>query len=799
MVLAGLALPTLPARGQPASPPADAPARIPSEPLSALRSPELRGRPVEGVEVRGNRDVSTAVIRNLVRTRVGDPFDPQTVVEDYQRVFGLRKFANIEARAEPTATGVVVAFVVTEQRQINSIRFKGNRGAEDSEIRSVLDIRPGEAIDPFRIALSRTAIQNLYRDKNYPLAHVDLDAQALSDNGDVVFNITEGPNVRVRKVDFKSARPLSFTKDKLADQVKTAPYLFVFRAGKFDPQQVDDDAAALRRFYESKGYFDARVGRKLIWSPDQTELQVDFLIDEGPRYVVDKVAFSGNARLTAAELRAVLKLTEGRAYDNDLVQRDVREMVRAYGARFGLIYLPNNNDPEYMRIEPRPRFLDRPGHVELVYDIREGREFRLGQIYVKGNARSQDKLVEREFRDFTPGSRFNSGELQDAEQRIRRQPYFSSVTITPIGDAPDERNLLVEVTEQRTASFNIGAGVNSNGGVGGNITFEERNFDITNFPASPGDLPPFSDRSFKGAGQGFRASLEPGTRQTNATLRFSEPYLFDQPYSFSNELYLRTRVREHYDERRLGDTLTLGHRFDYVHSAAVTLRGESIKISGIEEPKFRAAEYLAEKGSHTLTSVAVTFRRDTTNAGIYPERGTVTTARWEAYGALGGEYAFQKFTLGFDAYQTVNEDLLDRKTVLGFHANAGFVPLGDSVFFERFYAGGIGSIRGFRFRGVSPRGGRADDPVGGDFSLTGSVELNFPVVGDNLRGVVFADAGDVEPDVKFGTLRTSVGAGVRLILPFLGQTPLAVDFAVPVTKDRTDDTQLISFSFGFIQ
>ena len=137
--------------------------------------------------------------------------------------------------------------------------------------------------------------------------------------------------------------------------------------------------------------------------------------------------------------------------------------------------------------------------------------------------------------------------------------------------------------------------------------------------------------------------------------------------------------------------------------------------------------------------------------------------------------------------------------MLAFHANAGVIPIGNSVFFERFYAGGIGSIRGFRFRGVSPRGGRADDPVGGDFSLTGSVELNFPLVGEGLRGVVFTDVGDVEPDVRFGTIRSSVGAGVRLILPFLGQTPLAVDFAVPVTKADTDDKQLISFSFGFVQ
>jgi outer membrane protein insertion porin family len=433
----------------------------------------------------------------------------------------------------------------------------------------------------------------------------------------------------------------------------------------------------------------------------------------------------------------------------------------------------------------------------VVYSIREGKEFRLGNILVKGNTKSQDKLVIREFRDLVPGTKFDAGELQDAEQRIRRQPFFQSVVVTPIGEEPGVRDLLVEVTEQRTASFNIGAGVNSNGGVGGNLTYEQRNFDIANAPASFSDI--FSDKAFTGAGQTLRLSFEPGTEQTNASIRFSEPYLFDQQLSFTNDLYLRTRIREHYDDRRIGDTVTFGKRFNYDLSAAVTLRGEQVRISDIEDRPIRAPEFLAEEGESTLTSVALTVRRDTTNPGIFPDRGNVITARWESYGALGGDYTFQKFNLGFDVYQTVDEDLLDRKTVLSFHANAGFIPSGDSVFFERFYAGGIGSVRGFRFRGISPRSGQAEDPVGGDFSLTGSVELNFPVVGDSLRAVVFVDAGDVEPDIQLGTIRTSVGAGVRVLLPFLGQTPLAVDFAVPVTKDDQDDEQLISFSFGFIQ
>ncbi len=223
-----------------------------------------------------------------------------------------------------------------------------------------------------------------------------------------------------------------------------------------------------------------------------------------------------------------------------------------------------------------------------------------------------------------------------------------------------------------------------------------------------------------------------------------------------------------------------------------------MKIGRIDDARFRPFEILEAEGHHPLTSVSAQLRRDTTNPGVLPYKGTVTQASVEGYGLLGGDLHFQKYQASYDAYKSVFEDLIDRRTVLGFHANAGFIS-GDSVFYERFYGGGIGSLRGFRYRGVSPRGGLGDDPVGGNFSLTGTVELNFPIYGENLRGVVFSDAGDVESGVRFGTIRSSVGAGVRLTLPFLGQVPLAIDFGFPVTKSSQDNTEVLSFSFGLLQ
>jgi outer membrane protein insertion porin family len=373
---------------------------------------------------------------------------------------------------------------------------------------------------------------------------------------------------------------------------------------------------------------------------------------------------------------------------------------------------------------------------------------------------------------------------------------FSNVSVTPIGDDQQFRDLLVEVTEQKTANFSIGAGINSNGGIGGNLTYTQQNFDISNVPADWRDV--LSDHAFTGAGQGFRASFNPGTVFTTADLQFNEPWLFDQPYSFGEDLYLQEILREHYRDRRIGDRLTFGKRIDYVDSLAMTLRGEQVNIGSIDDPKNRPLEILAGRGTSFLTSIGVNYRHDTTNPGVLPYRGTVTTAGIEAFGPLGGNYNFQRFNVGWTGYQTLRTDLLDRKTVLGVHLNAGFIA-GTAPFFERFYGGGIGSLRGFAYRGVSPRDGREFDQVGGNFEYTGTVEINYPIYEQMLRGVVFTDFGDIERDVRLGSFRSAVGVGVRFTLPFLGQTPIAIDFGVPLSKGPHDQSQLISFSLGLSQ
>ena len=776
--------------------PALAPARSSAQataPVSA--TPQLIGRPVEDVRILGNAQVLTSVIRNVIRIKPGDKYDPATVQEDYQRVYELKKFANVEAQVEPTDTGgVIVVFVVTEQKLIKKISWHGNVKVDTKSLEDVIDLKVGQAIDAFRISLAKQAITTVYRDKNFPFAHVDVPDDPLTRNGDLIFQIVEGPQVRIRSVNFVGAH--AFSQSRLQDAIKTKTWFPIFQPGKYDSELIEEDIGALRRFYSDHGFFDVRIGRKLIFSPDQSELQIDFLIDEGLRYIIDRVSFAHNTSLTDAQLRSQLKLQPGMYYDAETEQRDVNQIVKAYSP-FGFIYAqpgqPGQSDPDYLRVQPQTVWLKAPGRMELLFDIKEGKPFHVGRILVKGNDKSQDKLVLREFRDFVPGKVYDSGQVQDSLERVKGLPFFQNVTVTPIGDDPQFRDLLVEVTEQRTANFSVGAGINSNGGLGGNITYSQSNFDISNVPADWRDA--LSDHAFTGAGQGFRASFNPGTVFTTADLSFSEPWLFDQPYSFGDDLYLQQILREHYRDQRIGDRVRFGKRIDYDDELSLTLRGEQVNIGSIDQPRFRPFQILAGAGTSYLTSVGLNYTHSTVNPGVLPYRGSVVTAGIEDFGALGGDYQFQRYTIGWSGYHTLRTDLLDRHTVLDVHLNAGFIT-GGAPFFERFYGGGIGSIRGFAYRGVSPRDGRDFDQVGGNFEYNGTVEVNFPIYEQMLRGVVFSDFGDIENDVKLSGFRSSVGAGIRFTLPFLGQTPIAIGFAVPISKATHDQQQVISFSLG---
>jgi len=358
---------------------------------------------------------------------------------------------------------------------------------------------------------------------------------------------------------------------------------------------------------------------------------------------------------------------------------------------------------------------------------------------------------------------------------------------------PADRYVDIEgrASETQTGRFMFGVGVNSDAGVVGSIVLDEQNFDWQRVPYSWEEVR--NGTAFRGAGQRFRIEAAPGTEVQRYLFDFKEPYLFETPVSLGLSGFFYDRRFRDWDEERLGGRVTLGYQFSPDLSGAVALRAEQIDITRPAVPT--PPELLEVLGQSALYSVRTQIAHDTRDNTFLATEGHYVEVGFEQ---AFGDFTFPRATLDARRFFTLTErpDGSGRQ-VLSVTGRLG-VTGSDTPLYERFFAGGASSLRGFDFRGASPV--NMGVIVGGDFQMLGSVEYMFPITADDmLRGVTFVDFGTVEDDVRFDadTFRIAPGFGLRVTIPALGPAPIALDFAFPVNRADTDDTQVFSFFVGF--
>ncbi len=399
---------------------------------------------------------------------------------------------------------------------------------------------------------------------------------------------------------------------------------------------------------------------------------------------------------------------------------------------------------------------------------------------------TQDRVIRREMR-FYPEQLFNTVAAAESRKRLMETGLFNKVTITPEGTTPGVRDAAIVVEEAQTGHIMLGVGVSSNSGLLGNITYTQKNFDLLAWPGRGRTLA----TAWKGAGQTLTISVEPGTELSQAYIDWFDPRLGDKEYSLGQRVYYFQRQRESYDEQRVGYVPSVGRRFANGWYGELSARVEDVRVSSLDSDA--PPEVVKVKGDNFLAGPKLTFTRDRTDSRWMPSTGD----RFQiSYEQITGDYNFGEAMVDYRFYRTLAVDALDRKHILATRLTAGHL-FGDAPVFEKFYGGGIGSIRGFRYRGISPRSAGTDEQIGGDSLLLAGTEYSFPLYGEMLRGVLFLDTGTVEEDFKITAYRASVGIGVRWVIPLLGQVPMSFDLGFPISKTSEDDTQIFSFSVGW--
>ncbi len=750
---------------------------------------DLSGRPVAEVTIHGLIEVDRQLVLNQIRVKPGSAYDPQAVREDIVRITHIGRFASVEVRVDPRPDGSLhVRYVVIEQPLLRDVQVVGNKAITDQKLLAAVLLRRGDPIDLFLIDRGTKEIQRMFEEQGYFESEVSFDQKLLDDSRILIYRVREGPKIRLRQIRFEGNEV--YSAKQLKSKIQSKPWMLLFNQKGMNRDQLTDDAGRVRTFYQDRGYLDARVGRRIDLSPDQKDATVVFQIDEGQLYTVDKVRVEGNEVFATQQIIETLALRVGDVFTADKLRRSNSALIDLYG-KLGYLNTQVQIDRLFDENEPK---------VEVVIRLQEGRPYWVGLVTVRGNEVTQEKVIYRQLRGLDPGRRFDRVAIERSQRHLNESSLFDEAKITILGKEEDAyRDVLVEVKEANTGRLSFGAGISSDSGLIGAIDVSQRNFDIANGPESFKEL--ITGQAFRGAGQFMSIGLQPGNETSRYSLNFREPYLLETPFFLDTNFLFFQREREDWDEERLGGTIGLGKRFGDVWSASVRVRGEQIEISDIDFDAPR--DVFAVEGESVITSVGLSISRNTTDSRLFPTRGSRTTISISRAGALGGDYDFTKLDADFRHYWTLDEDFFGRRTVLTLRTEIGYIfEQNDAPIFERFYAGGHRSFRGFRFRGAGPRGVRndlgqlGDDPVGGNWRFLASLEYNFPIYQEILRGVIFTDTGTVDRIVSVDDYRVSVGAGIRLKIPFLGQAPFALDFAVPVVREAGDEEQVFSFDLA---
>lgn len=744
--------------------------------------PQARSQPVPQVppivqlEVRhvGPPAASDELILSNIRVKQGDSFSQTSVDADIRSLYSTGFFSNIQVLQELSSEGMKLVYVVRGKLLLTDISFSGNEEIKDRKLKKAISSKVGEPLDERKLFSDAQEIQKLYEKAGHQGTRVQyvLSPNEVDGRGAVDFQVTEAPRIKIRDVVFEGAE--AFEQKKLRKVIKTRKrwmFSWLTGSGILKQEQFEDDQDKLREFYQGEGYIDFRIQDVDIQMLDEKWMKVVISVHEGRPYNVGDVSVTGAETFPAEEIRSGLKMVDGARFTPDGLADDLEKVEDYYGAKG---YIDTFVQPiEKPNVET--------GTIDVEYKVEEGSKAYIEKIEIRGNTKTKDRVIRRELA-VAPGEVFDMVRVKLSKRRLQGLDYFSSVdTRNEETDVPDRRNLIISVEEKSTGNLTFGAGVSSVDSVVGFIELTQGNFDI------------FKPPTFTGGGQKFRLRTQVGTQRQDYQMSFIEPWFTGRKLALGVDLYHRNLqfVSDLYDERRTGAkvslTRALGSEF-LIGSVSYTLENVGIKNVATTAPALIAQE----AGDRLVSKVGFSLAYDTRNSGFdpdnrgfLPDEGQRTEILADyAGGPLGGDTDIYRLEMRSSWYFKG----FGNKHVFEVHGKGGVVDShgGNRVpLFDRWFLGGLYSLRGYQYRQVGPRVG--GEPLGGSTYWFGSAEYSIPVM-ERLRLAAFYDIGMVYQDAysfdtknfQTGMYNDNVGIGMRIQLPI---GPLRLDYGYPLSSD----------------
>jgi len=729
------------------------------------------GKTVQAIDVQyvGNQSVSPDRIRSHMSTKVGDELSAARIDEDVKALYESGDVENVRMLSEGVSGGVRLIVVVQTRALYGGVEFQGNTLIEDDKLRRKVDLTVNKAIDERALQEARQSILEMYEKRGFSEVTVRYRIAPASDEGYsvVIYTIDEGTQGVLRDISFVGNT--AFTEAQLRevmDQKERGLGTILGKKGTTDSASLAMDVRAIEDHYRDAGFLNAKVVNVAKMRVDAKNVDVVITIDEGDTYTVDSLAVRGvQALAMESDILPYLQTKAGDEFSGTKLKNDIELIQNQYGTR------------GYADARVRPRLEDAGnGNVRVVLDVEEGRQYKVGQIHIEGNDKTQDRVIRREL-PINPGEPWDTSKTDVAQRRLQNMNYFSTVDIMPLDTSyVDEKDLLIRVTEKPTGSLNVGAGFSSIDSVTGFLEVTQANFDLFDWP------------SFSGAGQRFRLSLRGGNERRDFAISITEPWFMGYRLALTGEAFYRDLLflSDQYDQTTAGGALSLRKAVGEHMYVVGEYRYENIDIDAEANA---SPAFAAEDGSFNKSSVGLDLVRDTRDNVFLPRKGHKVSAGFE-FAGLGGDVDDVLSTVQGSQYV-----LLPGDTILSFVGRYARSSDGDQIFTRQFL-GGANNLRGFDYRDVGLRDPVSGEVLGGTEAWYGSVEVTYPLV-EKIRVAAFYDVGEVSggPGTVGGGLNSDWGIGARLFV--LGAAPVRLDYAFPLQTDAfNDDGGRFNFTIG---
>jgi outer membrane protein insertion porin family len=752
------------------------------------------GRRIDVVQITGNSRVDSQAIRIHVKMRPGDRLDMNKVDADVRAIFAMGFFENVTAELDEEGGQSVLTFRVQERPLIADVDIEGNDELDEDELETALAIRPRTIYDPEKVRRGIEAAKRLYEEKGY--LDVDIEARTEArDSGEVrlVYEVKQGAEISVGEIIFEGNENFSDRELRGVMTTKEAWFLsFLLGSGTLNREELKTDVERLTAFYYDHGYVNVKIDTPIV-EREGDELQVSVRIEEGDPFDFGGIGFAGDYQAPGVEdasLKEQVGAKEGERFRASLLREDVDKLSDFYG---DLGYAFANVEPETL-IHPEDK------RVDVNYRVSKGNPVTIGEIEITGNTKTRDKVVRREMR-IHEQEQFSATKLRRSRDALRRLGFFSEVNVTTRkASSPDEINVLVDLKEGSTGAFSAGAGFSS----GDEFLFNVR----------------VSENNLFGYGIRVVANADIGTIRNNIFLSATDPYLLDTQLLGSVTLFTADLEFNDFTRSSTGVSLRLLYPLEAIGLESIgpvsledTRVGFEYRLerARISDVAFDAPPSIfTESGTSTISSLSPNFLRNTLNHAFDPTDGSFQELSVE-FAGVGGDTRFILFEARGRWFVPIYR-------IPGFgplvYSSGGTIAYGkgeeglsgrEIPLVQRYFPGGINTVRGFETRTLGPRENTFDpqgnivnnQAVGGTNELIVQNEIIFPIVQQlGLRGVAFFDLGNAwfqKDGIDIGDLRYSVGGGVRWLSPF---GPLRLELGVPLNRKGDEDDQLFQFSFG---